>query len=145
MYVPQNNRCLFVTIIILSVILAVSVGCNIRFGRSVADNNRLRELQLESERTIAELTDDNRRAEKRATTAERLNREAAVIVADALHTNAPTGANLARANEIVRSVITTLQNLELLYRGSNGCGDNGLDTLGGEQVAGDGTPAGSEL
>ena len=128
----KTNRDFIIAVIILSAVLAVSVGFNIGLGRGVADNQRLRDLQRESERTIANLADDNKHAERRAAAAERLNREAAAIVTDALGTNAATGASLARANEILRSVIAALQNLDLLYGRDNGTGGSGMDTLGGE-------------
>ena len=127
----KSYRNYLVIIIVLSVVLTVSVGFNFRFRGSVADNNRLGEIQRELERTIVELTEQADGTEQRATAAERINREAAAIVTDALTANEPTGASLARANEILRSVISALQNLDLLYRGSNGGGDNGMDTLGG--------------
>ena len=121
-----------IAIVALAALLAISVGCNIRFGGSIADNNRLRELQQQSERTIAELAEQTDGAERRAAAAERINREATGIVADALNTTTATGASLARANEIIRKVIATLQNLELLYRGADGSGGGGVDTVGGE-------------
>ena len=132
MNVTQTCRCPIFIIIIGAIILIASIGLNIGLGRGVADNIQLRENQRESERIIAELEDSNRRAEQRASTAERLNREAAVIVTDALDTNAATGSNLSRANEILRQVITALQNLDLLYSGSICYRDNGMDTMGGK-------------
>jgi len=126
----KNNRNYIITIVILSVILTISIGFNFGFGRSVADNQRLRNLQLESERTIAELTAERDNERAAATELRNLGTEARGIISDALTTNAPTASNLARANELIRSTITALQALELLYSRDYGGRDNGLDTLG---------------
>ena len=128
----KNCRSIIAVIVILAALLAISIGLNIGLGRGFANNQRLRELQRESERTIIELTEYNKHAEQRATAAERLNREAAVIVTDALGTNAATSQSLARANEILRQVIVALQSLDLLYSGGDGGGGNRLDTMGSE-------------
>ena len=127
----KNNRNYLIAIIILSGLFAISIGFNIGLGRSVSDNHRLRDIQRELERTVAELTAE-RDAERAAIGELRnLNTEAAAIVSEALQTNAAAGASLARANEILRTVITALQNLDLLYSGGDGSGADGVDPLGG--------------
>ena len=129
----EKMYCVFIiTVIILAAILAISVGYNIRFRGSIADNNRLGELQRESERTIAELTAE-RDAERHAAGELRsLNREAITNISDALNATAATGPSLTRANELLRSAITALQHLEVLYHSDSNGGGGGLDFVGGE-------------
>ena len=127
----KTNRGFIIAVIIMAALLAVSVGYNIRLGRGVADNQRLRDLQRESERTIIELAAE-RDAERSAVAELRnLNSEAAAIIANALDTVTATGQSLARANEILRQVIAALQSLDLLYRRGDGSGGGRLDTVGG--------------
>jgi len=127
----KTNRNLVITIIILSVILTISVGLNIGLGRSVPDNQRLRDQQRELERAVEQLTLERDRERETVGELRNLNREARGIINGVIETVETNGASLSNANKILRSVITALQSLDLLYRGDNRGGDNGLDTLGG--------------
>ena len=128
----KTNRGFIIAVIIMAALLAVSVGYNIRLGRGVADNQRLRDLQRESERTIIELAAE--RDAERAARRElgKLGAEARGIIGEALHTVETSGTSIARANEKLRAAIAALQNLDILYRRGDGSGCGRLDTVGGE-------------
>ena len=126
------NRNFIIVFIVLSALLAISAGFNIRLGRSVTDNRGLREQQRAAEGTIAELARERDYQGARIDQLEGLHREAVSIVSDALAANTADRPNLARANEIIRSVITALHNIELLYSGDWSTRADGLGTVGAE-------------
>jgi len=128
----KNNRNFIITIIVLSALLSVSIGFNIGLGRSVSDDQRIREQYGELKATVARL-EAERDAEREITRELRsLNSEAKGIINGIFRTVETTGINLSTANKIIRQVIIALQNLELLYSRDRGSGGDGLDTLGGE-------------
>ena len=128
----KNNSLFIVTVIILSIVLTVSIGLNIGFGRSYSDNKQLRNKQRELDITIEQLTAERERERTAAAQLRNLNREANDIIRQALDTAAGNVPNYARANEIIRAVIAALQNLEVLYNHSDGSGDYRMDTMGRE-------------
>jgi len=125
------NRNLIITVVILSVVLTVSVGFNIGLGGCFTDNRRLGEQQRELERTVERLTTERDREREMVGELRNLDREARGIIGGIIETIETNGTNLSAANKILRQVITALQSLDLLYRGDNRGGGNGLDTLGG--------------
>lgn len=128
----QANRNYIIAVIILSALLAVSVGCNIGLGRGVADNQRLRDSQRELERTVTQLTAERDTERAAADSLRELSGEARNIISTALDTTVSTGTDLARANALLRSAISALQSLELLYGRDSGGRGNGLDFVSGE-------------
>lgn len=129
----KNNRNFIITIVILSVLLTVSVGFNFGLGRSVQDNQRLREKQRELETTVTRLEAEQYADRETIRELRKLASEAKGIISGIIVTVEANGANLSTANKILRQVIAALQNLELLYGRDNGGGGNGLDSMVGEQ------------
>lgn len=127
----KNNSRFIIAIIILSVVLSVSIGFNIGLGRSYSDNQQLRENERKLNITIEQLTAEREYERNKTAELRELNREANDIIRQALDTAAGNIPNYARANEIIRSVIEALHNLEVLYNRGNGSRDNRMDTLGG--------------
>jgi len=124
------NRNYIITVFILSVILTISVGFNIGLGRRGTDNQRIREQYRELEITVAKLEDEQRTDREIIRELRSLNGEAKGIISVIIGTVETTGTSLSTANKILRSVISALQSLDLLYGGDNGGGGDGLDTLG---------------
>jgi len=127
----KTNRNLIVAVVILSVMLAVSVGLNIGFGRGISDNQRIKEQYRELEKTVGELARERDIEREAARELRNLNSEAKGIIVGIIKTVETTGTSLSTANKILRQVIAALQNLELLYGGDRGGGNNGVDSLGG--------------
>jgi len=128
----KDNRNFIVAIVVLSVICTISIGFNIRFGRSVADNQRIREQQQNLERTVEQLTVERDTANETIRELGRLKQEARRIIDGIIGTTETAGTSLATANKILRHVIVSLQSLELLYGGDRGSGNDGVDSLGGD-------------
>jgi uncharacterized coiled-coil DUF342 family protein len=124
--VEKINRNGIIAFIVLSTLFAISVGFNIGLRKCLSDNQRFNDRQREYETTIAELTGE-RDAEREINRELRnLSREARAVISDLIGTVETTGTGLSTANQILRTVINSLQNLDLLYSRS---GSNGLDTL----------------
>jgi uncharacterized coiled-coil DUF342 family protein len=124
--VEKINRNSIIAVIVLSALFTISVGFNIGLGKCLSDNQRFNDRQREYETTIAELTGE-RDAEREINRELRsLSREARAVISDLIRTVETTGTGLSTANQILRTVINSLQNLDLLYSRS---GSNGLDTL----------------
>jgi len=126
----KNNRNLIITVVVLSVVLTISVGLNIGFGRSVPDNQRIREQYRELETTVARLETEQLADRETIRELRSLNNEAKGIINGIIGTVETTGTNLSTANKILRQVIASLQSLDLLYSRDRSSGNNGLDTLG---------------
>jgi len=127
----KGSRSYIIAVVILSAVLAVSIWNNIGLGRSVANNQRIREQYRELEATVARLEAEQLADRETIRELRSLNSEAKGIINDLIGTVETTGTNLSAANKILRRVIIALQNLELLYNRDRGGGDNGLDTVGG--------------
>jgi len=126
----KNNRSYIIVIVILSVISTISVGFNIGLRRGISNNQRLRDQQRELENTITRLETEQLSNRETIRELRSLNREAKGIISDIINSTETTGSSLATANKILRSVISSLQSLNLLYSRDRGSGNNGLDTLG---------------
>jgi len=127
----KNNRFYIIAIVILFVILTISVGFNIGLGRSIPDNQRLRDQQRELERTVEQLVIERDKERETVGELRNLNREARGIISGVIETVETNGTNISNANKILRQVISALQSLDLLYRRDNVGWNNGVDTLGG--------------
>jgi chromosome condensin MukBEF complex kleisin-like MukF subunit len=128
----KNNRNFIIAVVILSALFTISAGFNIGLGRSIQDNQRLRNQQRGLEATIARLETEQRADREIIRELRSLNREASGIVRGIINTVEANGASLSAANKILRQVIVALQRLDLLYGRDRGSGSDGLDTLGSE-------------
>jgi hypothetical protein len=129
----EKDNCNFIiAIVILSVVLTISIGLNIGFGKSVADNNGFREQQRRYEETIKRLEAEQNTDREAIRELRNLNREAEGIIEGIIRGTETAGTNLTAANKILRYVIDSLQSLNLLYSRNRSSWVDGVDSLVGE-------------
>jgi hypothetical protein len=116
--VEKINRSIVIVFIILSALFAISVGFNIGLGKRLSDNQRLIYRQREYETTIARLTAERDTEREINREFRKLSREARGVISDLIGTVETSGSGLSTANQILRTVINSLQNLDLLYNRS---------------------------